>query len=194
VAQFHWDPSTYEELMRAEVPRYDELQEAIAAASAGRAVGRILDLGSGTGATAQRALAAHPSATLVGVDESEEMLSVAKHAIPHADLRVARLQDPLPEGPFDLVVSALAVHHLDAGEKATLFRRVRAELAPEGRFVLGDVVVPEDPADATIPLEDGYDLTDSEEDQLRWLGDAGFDAAVAWSAEDLAVLIADPCA
>jgi len=33
------------------------------------------------------------------------------------------------------------VHHLDAGEKADLFRRVAAALEPGGRFVLGDVVV-----------------------------------------------------
>ncbi len=49
---------------------------------------------------------------------------------PAADLRVARLQDPLPAGPFDLVFSALAVHHLDPTEKATLFREVAARLQP----------------------------------------------------------------
>ena len=68
-----------------------------------------------------------------------------------ADLRVSRLQDPLPEGNFDLVVSALALHHLDGAGKADLFARVAALLRPGGRFVLGDVVVPEDPADAWLP-------------------------------------------
>jgi tRNA (cmo5U34)-methyltransferase len=180
--------------MRSEVPRYDELQAAIAAAGADRRARRILDLGSGTGETAQRALAAHPGASLVGVDESEEMLAVATAALVDeaVELRVARLQDPLPDGPFDLVVSALAVHHLDAEEKASLFRRVRSVLAPTGRFVLGDVVVPSDPADARIPLDEGYDLPDSVEDQLGWLRDAGFDAHVAWAVEDLAVLTAVP--
>ena len=196
MAQFHWDPSTYRDLMRAEVPRYDELQTAIAAAGADLSAHRILDLGSGTGETAQRVLATHPGATLVGVDESGEMLRVAAETLAHeaVELCVARLQDPLPPGPFDLIVSALAVHHLDPGEKASLFRRVRTELAPQGRFVLGDVIVPTDPADARIPLDDGSDLPDSIDDQLRWLRDAGFVASVAWAAEDLAVLIADPCA
>ena len=59
---------------------------------------------------------------------------------------------PCPTGPFDLVTSALAVHHLDADGKRDLFARIAAALAPGGRFVLGDVIVPEDPADATIPL------------------------------------------
>ena len=196
MAQFHWDPSTYRELMRAEVPRYDELQAAIVDAGGQRAARRILDLGSGTGETARRALDAHPGASLVGVDESAEMLAVAAEALAGrgADLRVGRLQDPLPDGPFDLVVSALAVHHLDAEEKASLFRRVRAVLAPTGRFVLGDVVVPADPADVRIPLDEGYDLPDSVDDQLGWLRAAGFEASVAWAAEDLAVLTGDPSA
>jgi hypothetical protein len=45
-----------------------------------------------------------------------------------ADLRVSRLQDPLPEGNFDLVGSALAVHHLDGAGKADLFARVADRL------------------------------------------------------------------
>jgi SAM-dependent methyltransferase len=62
-----------------------------------------------------------------------------------ADLRVSRLEDPLPGGNFDLVVSALAVHHLDGAGKADLFARVAARLRPGGRFVFGDVVVSDDP-------------------------------------------------
>jgi SAM-dependent methyltransferase len=67
-------------------------------------------------------------------------------------LRVNRLEDPLPEGTFDLVVAALAVHHLDGAGKADLFARVAARLRPGGRFVLGDVVVREDPADVVTPI------------------------------------------
>ncbi|MEY2436455.1 MAG: hypothetical protein QOF97_1291 [Acidimicrobiaceae bacterium] len=196
MAQLHWDPSTYRELMRSEVPRYDELQEAIAEATAHRAARTVLDLGTGTGETARRVLDRHPNASLVGVDESEEMLTVAATALAgaNAELLVARLQDALPLGPFDLVVSALAVHHLDPAEKASLFRRVRDALAPGGRFVLGDVIVPVDPAHATIPLEEGYDIPDSIEDQLSWLTEAGFDATVTWESDDLAVVIADASA
>ena len=59
-----------------------------------------------------------------------------------------RIEDPLPEGPFDLVASALCVHHLDGAAKAELFGRVRDALAPDGLFVLGDVVVPGRPGSA----------------------------------------------
>jgi tRNA (cmo5U34)-methyltransferase len=107
------------------------------------------------------------------------------------ELRVADLADPLPPGPFDLVVSALAVHHLDGAGKADLFRRVAAVVGPPGRFVLGDVVVPEDPADAVTPISDDYDHPSSVAEQLSWLDGAGFDAAVVWSERELAVLRAD---
>ncbi len=106
-------------------------------------------------------------------------------------LRVADLLDPLPEGPFDLVVSALAIHHLDGPGKAELFRRVAAVVAPGGRFVLGDVVLPEDPANAVTPLSDGYDKPSTLSDQVRWLEAAGLEPTLVWEGDDLAVLTAD---
>jgi tRNA (cmo5U34)-methyltransferase len=193
MAQFHWDPATYRVLMRNEVPAYDELQDAVAAATRGVVTRRILDLGTGTGETAARVLTLHRDALLVGVDESGEMLTMAHQTLPasRVDLRVGRLQDPLPPGPFELVVSALAVHHLDGPAKAALFGRIYARLPAGGRFVLGDVVVPEKPSDAVTPVDGEYDLPDSIEDQLRWLGAAGFQAVVTWQSGDLAVLVAD---
>jgi tRNA (cmo5U34)-methyltransferase len=132
----------------------------------------------------------HPGASLVGVDVSEDMLAVARSRLPGADLRVARLQDPLPDGRFDLVFSALAIHHLDGPGKADLFRRGAAALSGGGRFVFGDVVVPDDPADAVTPLGPDYDFPSRIEDQLGWLSDAGFEASVVWAARDLAVIVA----
>jgi SAM-dependent methyltransferase len=127
----------------------------------------------------------------VAVDESGAMLDIARAAVPDAEVVIARLQDELPPGPFDLVVSAFAVHHLDGAEKADLFRRVAQRLAPNGRFVLGDVVVPDDPAEADVPLEAGYDRPDRVADQLRWLADAGLAAGVVWAQRDLAIVVAE---
>lgn len=190
MGQFHFHPDGYLELMLSEMPGYHRLQDATAAAT-GRGAARILELGIGTGETARRVLARHPGASLVGIDASADMLAVARAALPPADLRVARLQDRLPPGPFDLVVSALAVHHLDAAGKADLFTRVAAVLEPRGRFVLGDVVVPEDPGNATTPLSPEYDLPSRVDDQLEWLRGAGFAPSVAWAAGDLAVLVGE---
>jgi tRNA (cmo5U34)-methyltransferase len=190
VGQFHWDPEGYLALMRSEVPDYERLQEQTAEAT-GAGATRVLELGTGTGETARRLLARHPDAALVGLDASEEMLGHARGALPaeRADLRVARLEDPLPEGPFDLVASVLAVHHLDGPGKADLFRRVAAVLEPGGRFVLGDVVVPGDRADAVTPIDGDYDKPSSVAEQLRWLVEAGLEPQLAWSRRDLAVIV-----
>ena len=55
---------------------------------------------------------------------------------------MSRLEDALPEGTFDLVVSALAVHHLDGAGKADLFVRVTARLRPGGRSMLATLWYP----------------------------------------------------
>jgi tRNA (cmo5U34)-methyltransferase len=194
VSQYHFTPDHYLEDMRVELLCYDELQEQTAAACAGVAANRILELGTGTGETTRRVLADHPQARLVGVDESPPMLARAETVLPADNVETliaARLQDPLPAGPFELVFTALVVHHLDAGGKRDLFRRVRAVLAPGGRFVLTDVVVPERAEDAVTPLEDGYDLPDRLDDQLAWLEEAGFRVNVTWAWKDCAVVVAD---
>jgi tRNA (cmo5U34)-methyltransferase len=116
------------------------------------------------------------------------MLERARSVVPDADLRLAQLQDALPEGPFDLVVSALAVHHLDGPGKQDLFRRIADVLTPGGAFVLADVVVPEDEADVVTPIDWEYDLPDRADDQVRWLREAGLEAEPVWSYKDLAVL------
>jgi tRNA (cmo5U34)-methyltransferase len=189
--QFHFHPEAYLELVRSEVPAYDRLQDVVAQVTRGLGARSILDLGVGTGVTSQRVLAEHPSARLVGVDESSAMLDHARRALPTADLRAARLEDPLPQGPFDLVVSALAVHHLDGPGKADLFRRVASVVVPGGRVVVGDVVVPDDPADAVTPIDGKYDKPSSAAEQLLWLCEAGFRAHIAWVEADLAVLMGD---
>jgi tRNA threonylcarbamoyl adenosine modification protein (Sua5/YciO/YrdC/YwlC family) len=189
--QYHFDAGSYADEIRADLPSYDALQDEVAGAS-GSGARRILELGTGTGETARRLLANHPDAFLVGIDENEQMLAVARDALPasRVSLLAGRIEDELPEGPFDLVATALAVHHLDGAAKADLFRRVRAALAPHGRFVMGDVVVPLDPALATTPLTPGYDRPSPLADQIRWLAEAGLEPRVAWEQGDLAVVAA----
>ncbi|MBV8710820.1 MAG: Sua5/YciO/YrdC/YwlC family protein [Solirubrobacterales bacterium] len=191
--QYHFDASSYTQAIRADVAAYDVLQDEVARASAAaRDAARILDLGTGTGETARRVLAFHSNASLIGIDENEQMLAVARAGLPAArvELRVGRIEEPLPAGSFDLVTSALCVHHLDGEGKARLFRRVHAALAPGGLFVMGDVVVPTEPAAATTPLTPGYDRPSRLSDQLRWLSEAGFAPREVWEQGDLAVVAA----
>jgi tRNA (cmo5U34)-methyltransferase len=181
--------------MRDEVPDYERLQDEAVAAT-GTAAGRVLELGTGTGETARRVLARHPAAVLVGVDASAEMLEHARAALPgdRVDLRVGRLEDPLPDGRFDLVVSVLAVHHLDGRGKAELFGRVAAILAPGGRLVVGDVVVPQEPGDAVTPIDGDYDKPDTVSDQLSWITAAGLLPSLRWAHRDLAVVVGEASA
>ena len=191
LGQFHLDPTTYLDAVRAEVPVYDEFQDAMAEATVAVMAGSILDLGVGTGETARRVLQRHPTAGLIALDASQEMVAMARYVLPGADVRVGRLEDPLPDGDFDLVISALAVHHLTSAAKEDLFVRVAQRLRVGGRFVLGDVIVPDNAHDAVTPLEPGVDLPDPLRDQLRWLSAAGLVPSLGWNHKDLVVIAAD---
>ena len=190
MGQFHWDPDGYLEIVRAEVPDYDRVQDELARATEGIDARRVLELGTGTGVT----VAARP--------RTPSARAADRRGLQRAHARRGRPagRRPAPAGPArrrcprarsTSSFSALAIHHLDGPSKADLFARVAAVLAPGGRFVLADVVVPEDPADVVTPLDAGFDLPDTVPDLLRWMGDAGLRARVSWQARDLAVLVAD---
>ena len=184
MSEFEWDPDTFLATMLDEIPGYEELQEAVAAAALGR---NVLELGTGTGETAVRILAGNSGARWTGIDASAAMLGRARERLPNADLRLQRLEDPLPEGPFDLVVSVLAVHHLDGPKKRDLFRRV-AEVGDF--FVLGDLVVAERAAGAVIEIDWVMDLPSTMSEQIDWLEEAGFEVEASYVRPDLAVFVA----
>jgi tRNA (cmo5U34)-methyltransferase len=175
-AQFHWNPDTYLEEIRADVPRYDELQERTIDAIP-FAPERVLELGVGTGETTRRLLERYPDAEVIALDSTPEMVFQAREM--GIEVRLARMEDPLPDGPWDLVVSVLSVHHLEADGKRDLFRRVREQ---SRALVLGDVV---DAEVQIASLEPGVDFPDRAEDVARWC-----DGEVVWAADDLAVISA----
>jgi tRNA (cmo5U34)-methyltransferase len=180
---------SYLTMMREAVPGYDRLEAEVAVAT-GTGATAVLELGTGTGETARRVLDRHPDAQLVGVDASPGMVKVARDSLPadRVTLLVGRLEDPLPQGPFDLVYSCLAVHHLQGPDKADLFRRVATNLAPEGRFVLADVVKPVDPSYVVTAIDPEVDFPSTMEEQLAWLHAAGIDPVVTWTDRDLVVI------
>jgi tRNA (cmo5U34)-methyltransferase len=173
-AQYHWNPETYLDQIRAEVPRYDELQDQ-AIDAIPFAPTRVLELGIGTGETTRRLLDRYPDADVVGLDAGPEMVFRAREI--GIEVRLARMEDPLPDGPWDLVISVLSVHHLDAEGKRDLFRRVREH---SRALVLGDVVR----ADVQVaPIDPGFDFPDRADDVAEWCG-----GEVVWEADDLAVI------
>lgn len=110
---------------------------------------RLLELGVGTGTLTGRLLETFPHATLTGIDLSPKMIALARRKLRPFKDRVELLQSHLAEfdlpGPFDAVVSSLAIHHLTNPEKTELFRKLRALLPPGGYFGDADDHLPEDP-------------------------------------------------
>ena len=190
MARRHFTQETYLAMMREAVPGYDQLEDETAEATGVRARS-ILELGTGTGETARRVLDRHPDAQLIGIDARPEMLAVARDSLPpdRVNFLVGRLEDPLPQGPFDLVVSALAVHHLDAVGKADLFRRIAATLSPGGRFVLADVVEPVNPTYTVTAIDPEVDHPSTLDEQLAWLEAEGMLPEITWTHRDLVVIL-----
>jgi tRNA (cmo5U34)-methyltransferase len=175
-AQFHFAPDTYQEMIRADVPRYDELQR-VTVDAIPFAPARVLELGVGTGETTRRLLERFPDAAVTGLDSTPEMVFAAREL--GIEVRLARMEDPLPDGPWDVVISVLTVHHLTADGKRDLFRRVREQ---SRALVFGDVVEVA-PELQVASLTDDFDFPSPAADQAQWCG-----GEVVWEADDLAVI------
>lgn len=160
MGQFDWTPEIYLERIRSQLPRYDELQDqAVAAIPFPPA--RVLELGMGTGETTRRLIEAHPDAWVVGLDSSPDMVFRARET--YDDVQLARMEDPLPDGPWDLVISVLSLNQLNDDQTQALFRRVKDHARS---LVIGDTFKPE-----------------QLQNVIEWSS-----GQLTWQAEDLAVV------
>lgn len=161
---------------------------------------RVLDLGAGTGLMSSFVLAAYPEARLTLVDVSAEMLARARERFSPLGERVTfalldYARSALP-GHYDLIVSALSIHHLADEDKVALYSRAFDALEAGGILVNADQVRgstergerlnretwvrrihelgirPEEYARARERMR--YDQMADLESQLRWLRSAGF--------------------
>jgi len=138
-----WDASQYDAPRRRLVPDFDRFYgTAVELVTAlGQPTARILDLGAGTGLLSEAILRALPAAQLTVIDADAYMLSVARQRLgDKAAYIIADIADPLPQGPFDAIVSALAIHHLSDDAKQSLFRSILTRLRPGGLFVNAEQV------------------------------------------------------
>jgi trans-aconitate methyltransferase len=108
----------------------------------------VLDLGAGFGTLTEQILTRYPRSTVICVDGSAEMMKLARERLaPYgarvrlhlADLAFPAWHDAL-SGPFQAVVSALAIHHLPDERKQQLYHEVFDLLSPGGLFLNNDVV------------------------------------------------------
>ena len=107
----------------------------------------MLDLGAGTGFLSAMVAEKFPRSRVTLVDLSVEMLRVARRRFTREPGRFefrtmdyARKSLPSRDGGYDLVVSALSIHHLTHGDKKELFGKVRRSLAVGGYFVNADQI------------------------------------------------------
>ncbi|HEU4326788.1 MAG TPA: class I SAM-dependent methyltransferase, partial [Roseiflexaceae bacterium] len=108
-------------------------------------VTRFLDLGCGDGILTSALLRRYPAARGVLADVSEQMLGIARSKLQSNAAQLSFLNLNLgnsawraaiaPHGPFDVVVSGYAIHHLSDGGKQQVYRAIHDLLAPGGLFI-----------------------------------------------------------
>lgn len=161
---------------------------------------KVLDLGAGTGLLAAFIAYSFPNARITMVDISNEMLERARERFEMGGARF-RFEvsdygvEPIQE-KYDAVVSALSIHHLPDDQKRSLFRRIHGALNPGGVFVNAEQyrgataeqeqlhqlrwltrvkelgVDERDLAAAQARMK--FDRAARLDEQLEWLGEAGF--------------------
>ena len=198
-----WDPKTYDAARRRLVPDFDAFYgtAALVVARSAPVSPRILDLGAGTGLLSQAVADRVTAPRFTLHDASASMLDVARIrlAAHRPSFCIGSLQDALPPGPFDAVISALSIHHLADAEKRDLFGKAFSVLAPGGVFVNADQVAgpsrwhdriyremhrtlaqclgSDDAEWSSAEERMGIDLYATVDAQLLWLGEAGFELA-----------------
>ena len=159
----------------------------------------VLDLGAGTGLLTALILNAFPKASSMVLDISEKMLAKAKERFKGNDqvhfYAMDYARSPLT-GEFDLIVSAMSIHHLYDSDKRLLFKKIYNALLPGGMFIHAELA--KGATDVTEKIyqrmwfqylkktdltEDqlslifermSYDKTTTLDIQLNWLKKAGF--------------------
>jgi ubiquinone/menaquinone biosynthesis C-methylase UbiE len=109
---------------------------------------RVLDVGCGTGSLA--VMMAKNGARVLGIDTSEPMLDVARQRVVGEDVaervelrRLSAMEiEKLPRAAYDFVVSTLVLSELSDEEALCLLTDARERLAPGGRLLVADEVVP----------------------------------------------------
>ena len=204
----------YDARIRTFIPHYEEMLDAAAAAlkAVDCRVPLVVDLGIGSGALAARCVGVLSRARLIGVDNDEGMLALARKRLgPRLEtLRGDFLSTRLPR--CDVVMASLALHHVPTRRrKAALYARCFAALRPGGLLVSADCCTASEPrlqaldlATWTAHLRHSYsrvragrflrawkqeDVYFRLEDEIDLLKRAGFAVDVPWRRGTFAVIV-----
>jgi 2-polyprenyl-3-methyl-5-hydroxy-6-metoxy-1,4-benzoquinol methylase len=104
----------------------------------------VLDVGGGYGVVTEEAVTAFPQARVCLQDYSEPMLAAARERLAQHRERIRFIQADLRDpswtdavgGPFDLAVSAIAIHNLrDLSAIAACYRGIAQVMKPDALFL-----------------------------------------------------------
>lgn len=99
----------------------------------------ILEIGVGTGNLASKFL--KNNYNIIGIDQSREMLSVAKEKYPSLKVRLGEfLKIPYDNNSFDIIISTYAFHHLNEEEKCIAIEEIIRVLKDDGVIIIGDLM------------------------------------------------------
>jgi len=116
---------------------------------------KVLDLGAGTGLFSSLVSQCYPNAEFVLYDLSNGMLEEAKSRFENRDTKVSYVTKNYSlssiDGKYDLIISALSIHHLTGLEKEALFKKIYGILNTNGMFINADQVL-----GATPSIEKSY--------------------------------------
>lgn len=134
----------YDEQRRKFIPCFDDFYGvSVSIASVDTENPDILDLGAGTGLLSAFLMEKYPEATFTLVDMSEKMLEIAKNRF-RGNSKVKYIEADYSkydfEEKYDMVVSALSIHHLEDEDKKELYKRSYSILKENGIFINADLV------------------------------------------------------
>lgn len=128
----------YDARIRTFIPDYEEMLD-VAAHAVPRQSRTLVDLGTGTGALAERCGRVARHAHIVGIDADREILTVAATRLGRRAEFIADsfLRAAIPR--CDVVVASFALHHVRTrAAKARLYERIGAALRPRGVLISVD--------------------------------------------------------
>lgn len=103
----------------------------------------VLDLGCGTGALTRAAAEASRTGRVTGIDLAPEMVAHARRlggVATYVEGDISRLT--LPAASVDVVVSSLALHHVDPAVRDAVLTGAFRVLRPNGRLLIAEFIPP----------------------------------------------------
>ncbi len=141
---FNGISADYDMLRRKLIPCFDDFYNiSISLLDTDKPNPKVLDIGAGTGLLSSYVLGKFPTARLTLIDISEGMLEVARLRFqerPWVRFICEDYQQFVFEEKYDIIVSALSIHHLPDNNKEQLYSKCYLSLEDQGVFVNADQV------------------------------------------------------